>query len=236
MVVVSQKASSAPTTLPRACVGDIVMANQMIVPHPRFSINGVRRENIPAGTLGLVRNRVVGQTMLFVDFGISEVYVEEHLVSVVDEPDFGELAEQFPLGSNLIHLALSQRCVIFDLQAQLSRKADAYRTETRDRNEEFAALNGDLKAAQAALEASEKQLQGLRGALSEMEHLERQRHLSAAGRSPVLWTSGPVGDNSFEDNGWTFGGERRDPETQQVSAWRWFRDRIVESDSLDGCR
>ena len=235
--MVSVQKVPSTETRPAPHYGDIVMARRDIVPEPRFDYrrnDTPRRSDIPLGTLGLVRGRVLGQHKLFVDFQVCECYVMEEDISVVDLSDWETLAAEFEIGANLIHLAISQKMVIFDLQAQVSKMCRRFQNLERTYVEQLDTMRGDRDALQAALDAAEEQRDGLRDSLSEMEYLERARHLSKAGRAAVRWTEGPVGDNSLEDNGWTFGGERTDPETHTPLAWRWFQDRESDS-SQDGC-
>jgi len=180
---------------------------------------------IPATTLGIVVNRVLGNPeLLLVDFGsygLKYVYAKD--IDVIESCELlTDFVQGFVPGAALADLLNNQMQVICTLQAHLEKKDLQIAQMKLTHQRECAKLAEALEQATARAEGAEAQAHGL----------AEQLQLAPARLAPLphpypTWTETPIGVD-LGHYGWTFGGEKTDPETNTPTAWRWFRDGLVQ--------
>jgi hypothetical protein len=226
------KAASAVvrTSPPAIALGDTVVT-RIDTYHPSdTNRDGLK---IPATTVGVVMARVVGGMHFAVDFGplYGTRYIAPNHLDIIDAPEsIADFVEGITPGSTLVDLMAAQMRTIRAMQAKIDHHSADSHHRSKLHRDELAQITDERDQLLAQVEGLQAQIQGLTSDLLDA-HRAPARLAGNGHRDDIEWLVGAVGDHSLEADGWCFGGEEVDPETKQVSDWRWFR----AGSNGDGC-
>jgi len=160
-------------------IGDLVITCRDLVYHPSAALGD--RRAITAGTLGLVFNRIQGQSKVLIDFGAFQKYVDEQDLVVLDGPaDLKTYLETLTqrAGESIVDLLWSQRTTIVERQRQLDAARYQLRTTGQALDETAERTKKLIDTERARADGLQQQVTGLQQQVNSLE-AQRTRLMSA---------------------------------------------------------